>query len=261
MSERAMHQQMRGHQSSTLPSKLPTPTSKAAHQHGSSSSSSSVAYEPKILQEFRRQLEACRLVSAFERRKFILVPCLLSWFGQGDNAKLLLTEVWDPKEATLPSHHRQTLLGNIGQRKCWLKVFTVLVQMKDSKGKGLGQHIKHFWFNDHYDSKIPMSLDTLRDQFKGIGFDKTEAARLAEDFHALQLELCTDSLENPYNKTFGFNRKPLPITDKEKINEGSIGKVYQVEVPCECIPKSLSDKISINPYSKVNSDRMASFTS
>ena len=218
---------------------------------------------PSALEDFYQQLDACRRVSEIDDRSFILTSRLLEWFrehpnkdpgAKGTNAGRVLNAVYGTEDAGPNIISRLIFhMGDLDD-KCWLRTFTVLLQLTGPKGN-MGKFINRFYSLDVLDKYLPMGKNDLYSKILSMGFADEEAAGFAMKFWELQWELYAHkAFHEAYDQIYAAGEMILPITTKVSLKEGGAGTIFGIEVPCECIPPSLSSKIKKSPYTKEDED-------
>jgi hypothetical protein len=213
------------------------------------------------IEDFQRQLESCRRTSKLDGRDFILASVMSDWFrsplepdGTLTNAERVLNAVYTTSDRQ-PNMLNQLLKHTAeNDEKCWLRTFTILLQMKLGN-LTMGRLINRFYDHAMLDLKLPFGKDSLFKHFHFIGFPRDEAQRLAVEFWTLQYELCTQKLLNEaYGQIFTYGEDILPITDMFSVREGGSGILQGIEVPYDCLPQSLKDKIRNKTYRSDSDD-------
>jgi len=226
----------------------------------------------RALEDFRVELELCRRVSQIDKRPFFLTERLAKWFrspsssnqdgeSKGTNAGRLLLIVSDSVERP---NFVPTLLEHMADddNQCWLRVFAILLQLDlgridpdSSAGRahlGHAKMLNRFFHTGLLDRKLPIGENDLFKEISNtFSMETGEAKEFAQQFWRLQWEFCTrDAFDNAYNRTYGFDKMILPICTIDAVKPGGSGRIFQVEVPVECIPDSLARKITARPYRK-----------
>ncbi|KAH6656535.1 hypothetical protein BKA67DRAFT_531800 [Truncatella angustata] len=212
------------------------------------------------IQEFLAQIKAAKRTSAIDDRDFILASRILQWFRSPspkdksftgrNNAARVLHAVCGVDDTP---HRNTKLLDHINNdSRCWLRTFAVLLQM-DHEDQNMGRYIHRFAELDFLDQRLGCPVkDNLKEEvLQYLNISPPDAERLAKEFEDLQWQLYTDTtLNEADNQVYHYGtRKILPITQKVVLTEGDTSAIYQIEVPCECIPPSLAARVKRKPYS------------
>lgn len=209
------------------------------------------------LEDFKAVLESCKRTSVIHvpPRDFILVDGLLEWYrsepehepGTTNAGRLLRAVLVHGSRDPIPPKLIQDLLQAMTPGEdCWLMVFTILLQLR--KGKYIGR----FCDSRIRDHRLPLSLGDLCTYIWEIpGFlsheERQEPEQFARQFAELQHQLCTQNSldsENGRIDPMGI----LPICTMDPIKPGS--RVYQIEIPHECVPNKIVKRIKPKPHEK-----------
>jgi hypothetical protein len=208
------------------------------------------------LEEFYALLEACKMKSVIHtpHREFIQVSRLLTWFRshwkhetRKTNAGRVLMAVYDSNDP--PNLIHDLLQVMMPGEQCWLKIFIILLQLNK------GTYIEKFWNLGIVDQRLPIGAEELRSKiYNMFGPLDDEAYKFANDFFELQFQLLAkDSLDS----TNGRILDPvhiLPVCKMDPIKPGGSGKIFQIEVPCDCVCTNILKKIRSKPYKKDGQD-------
>ena len=86
------------------------------------------------------------------------------------------------------------------------------------------------------------------------------ATKFAKDFFVLQYQLCTtDTLDSTHGRTLP-PVNILPFCKMDPIKPGS-RKIYQIEVPRECIPNNILQRVRGRPYKGDEDGKVRQFAS
>lgn len=223
------------------------------------------------IEDFEHKLKEAQRFSALSTsqdnvpRRFVLASRVSDWFrsaprdGTDDstNAARVLSAVLGPNAQP---NERHLLLRTMDRddNLCWLRVFTILLQIK-YEGENMGKYITRFYNRPVVDRHLGHKYihSDVANIFYGIELVKyrSDAEKLATEFCSLQWELCTGSVfDGARNREWEYDCTIIPITNMIPLKEGGTGKVFIVEVPRECIPKRLEDRMSLKLYTRFNDD-------
>ncbi|KAL2075033.1 hypothetical protein VTL71DRAFT_8813 [Oculimacula yallundae] len=214
------------------------------------------------LEEFEAMLADCKRKSVIHKppREFVIETRLLAWFREEfapgrTNAGRLLQDVYG-------TNHPPNLIKNLlfvmnTAEDCWLIVFAILLQLKK------GRYIETFWRIRILDRSLPITQDNLRsslnDTFEGDWNEEQE--RFVEGFFSLQYQLLTTCSLNFVDGGVFDPNIILPVLTYEPVNNNKqqqleLGpeKVFQIEVPYECIPKKILQNVKSKPYKMADND-------
>ena len=209
-----------------------------------------------VLDEFKRVLKSFKRPSVIHKpdREFILVNRLLAWFRSASanapdttNAGCLLWAVYGSE--TRPNQINNLLSAMKPGKGCWLKVFAILLQLE----KG---HLVELFYRDRMlDRSLPISETDLRDyarQQTGLLSEGEEHSNFATRFNKLQHQLLTQDaldIENGRIRPHFI----LPVCTREPVKDNN-QKIFQIEVPLECVPEKIIKRIKTKPHWKGDKD-------
>jgi hypothetical protein len=214
---------------------------------------------------FQDQLEQCTRKSRFYEPEldFVLASRLLDWLREtpegatSSRAYTLLLWLYDEREP-YPRAFRD-LNQNSGrhQRRCWLKIFVILLQMKSDGSFARNIHL--FYSHQIYDSTLLEHFGTgekLRRVIQKTGdYDRDDWDMATGDFLFFARQLCTrEAITRDHQRDIG-PQNILPITAKDPINSGGQSNVFSVEIPLECLSDDIAQALG-DP--KVDSDQKVS---
>jgi len=211
---------------------------------------------------FNKQLQACRRRSTIDGRPFILASRLIDWLrspvddpNASTNAGRILNEVY-PRSDELDPKMRTRLLSfsDDSNSKCWLRIVTILLQMP-AYLRSFAEIIKIFHELGISDLKLPIDKqDTnITRQLKNFVFTSQATTDFINEFDRLQWELvCDKAFDEDHIDGYPHPHLGmiLPVTGKECTKQGGQGAIFMIEVPAECLPQTLSEKMRRKPYAK-----------
>jgi hypothetical protein len=143
--------------------------------------------------------------------------------------------------SSIPNRIHELLLDIKPGPECWLKVFTILLQMD------MGHHIDELWRNHFVDRRLPFSKEECGKISRLLQLDSADT--FANNFFELQYQLCAEeSLDSPNGQMLDSMRI-LPVCKLEPVKPDRT-VIFLIEVPHECIPKTVEEKIKRKPRRK-----------
>jgi len=211
--------------------------------------------------EFDEQLQAATRISAVDNRKFILDSRVTAWLRRSTNngvtnaARVLNLTVQGGGDTP---RQFDRLLGHMGEAdgKCWLRTFAILLQINCSNGENMGKHIVRFFHLDILDYRLgTLTKEELKNIAKHLDIIKSEHDFITDRIWELQWQMCTvKAFDETFKQIFPPGQMILPVTKQALIKKGGTGAIYMIEVPWECVHRSLAVKVKRKPYDNYDED-------
>ena len=212
--------------------------------------------------EFDEQLEAATRTSAIDYRKFVLASRVTAWFRRSTddgvtNAVRVLNLMEQGGGDTPRQFYRLLEHMDKSDEKCWLRTFTILLQITRSNGENMGEYILRFFHLDILDRRLgTLTKPELENKVAQLlSSSKAEHKLISGRIWELQWQMCTvKAFHETIKQIFAPGEMILPVTKQILIKKGGTGAIYMIEVPWECVHQSLAAKLKRKPYINYDAD-------
>ena len=186
---------------------------------------------------FHLALEESTL-EAFDGRHFVLFSRLEKWFNSLEEDEKTTRVEGLLQEA----YSKRQFLPLPVERVCreGLAIFSILLEIDRP------QQVDRYLSQGFVDSKLPITLNDLRDRFGNGGEDKPNSD--AERFDKVQWKYCAPKFHFDTSHDF-LHHHVLPFCRLKPINyKGATARLSEIEIPAEFIEETLRSKVQESHY-------------
>ncbi|KAH6661991.1 hypothetical protein B0J14DRAFT_311849 [Halenospora varia] len=190
------------------------------------------------LEEFKQVVQECTRESVIHERSrpFILMNRLSEWYQRqsnddpkNSNAGRLLRAVYRDNDP--PNLIHQLLLAIEPGHRCWLKVFTILMDL------GKGEYIGQFWDSGLLDRRLPIAEDVLYKELAHIWrWNSDENRDFARQFCHFQHRLCTIDLLDAEGGEYSNQKQSFPCVERSPSNQIPRRRSSRLRFPANVSP-------------------------